>query len=418
MVYSDRMDGLHVQAHAADEGGCGHYRVAWPAQAVNQADLGMHVELVHDGSLQVSVAELPDGTSQVVEASIDADVLVLQRPLQYQLAQAIPLLQRNGTAVVVELDDDFQAIHHQNTAWLGVQPKHSPDRNWKWLKQACAQADLVTVTTPNLARKYGVGGNARILPNYVLAEHVTGKPLRHPRGHRPVRFTWTGSVATHPTDLQQAAAGFQQLCREGGPGEAHVVGTGKGVASRLGLGNDKVQQYVPGDEPDTVASITVDNPLVHATGDWVPIEQYPATLRKATDVGVVPLDDIPFNRGKSWLKGLEFAAQGRPFVASATEPYQLLHDEYGLGLIARRPRDWVKHMRRLVDNPDMAEELAATGLATVRDHLTYEENAWRWAAVWAEAAAGRKASRHTVTMPEPVYKQGGLVPYSEEVARG
>ncbi len=33
-------------------------------------------------------------------------------------------------------------------------------------------------------------------------------------------------------------------------------------------------------------------------------------------VGIAPLVDRPFNRSKSWIKGLEYSAFGLPFVAS------------------------------------------------------------------------------------------------------
>jgi glycosyltransferase involved in cell wall biosynthesis len=302
-------------------------------------------------------------------------------------------------------------------AFDGVQPRTSPLRNWKHLMRACTYADLVTVTTTNLARKYGRGNNARVLPNYVPTHALASKPLRHPRGERPLRFTWTGSVATHPTDLQVATAGFQQLVLHG-DAECWVVGTGKGVASRLGLGNDEVERAVDvvpdsGSPPEVVVEM-VPNPIVHASGEWVPIDQYPTMVNKYTDVGVVPLDDIPFNRGKSWLKGLEFAAAGRPFVASSTEPYLELHHGYGLGLMAAKPRDWVKQMRRLHDDADLAEELAATGLETVRTRMTYEENAHRWAEVYLEAATMRRPPV-SLLVDEGVKKVAGYVPFSQEL---
>jgi glycosyltransferase involved in cell wall biosynthesis len=218
------------------------------------------------------------------------------------------------------------------------------------------------------------------------AHAVAGKPLKHPRGSRPFRFLWTGSVATHPTDLQQAAAGFQKLVLHG-PAECRIIGTGKGVASRLGLGPDEVlvTEPHPDDPEGSVQTVTRPNPLVHATGEWVPIDDYPTLIAKTGDAGVVPLDYTPFNEGKSWLKGLEFAAAGRPFVASATEPYTLLRDDHGIGLIAKRPRDWIRQMTKLEADPEYAEGIAAAWLDTVRQYMTYEANAHRWAAVWEEA---------------------------------
>jgi hypothetical protein len=40
-------------------------------------------------------------------------------------------------------------------------------------------------------------------------------------------------------------------------------------------------------------------------------------------VGLVPLTRGPFNEAKSYLKGLEYAAAGIPFIATPTEEYQV-----------------------------------------------------------------------------------------------
>ena len=53
-------------------------------------------------------------------------------------------------------------------------------------------------------------------------------------------------------------------------------------------------------------------------------------------VGLVPLLDSAFNRAKSWLKGLEYAALGVPFVASPTPEYVKLAG-LGAGLLADDP---------------------------------------------------------------------------------
>ena len=58
----------------------------------------------------------------------------------------------------------------------------------------------------------------------------------------------------------------------------------------------------------------------------------------------------PSNDAKSDLKGLEYAASGIPFVASPSRPYRQLADDWGDCVrLANKPADWVKHLRRLLD---------------------------------------------------------------------
>jgi glycosyltransferase involved in cell wall biosynthesis len=63
------------------------------------------------------------------------------------------------------------------------------------------------------------------------------------------------------------------------------------------------------------------------------------------DIAIAPLADTEFNRAKSWLKPLEAAAFGLPFVASDVPAYR----ELGFGRLARRPDQWRRHFEELLD---------------------------------------------------------------------
>ncbi len=60
-------------------------------------------------------------------------------------------------------------------------------------------ADLVTVTTPALAERYGSHGRVKVLPNLVPASYFD-IPTHAPRKVSPT-VGWTGSVVTHVGDL-------------------------------------------------------------------------------------------------------------------------------------------------------------------------------------------------------------------------
>lgn len=142
----------------------------------------------------------------------------------------------------------------------------------------------------------------------------------------------------------------------------HVVGTGLGVQDALDL-----------DEPPT------------ATG-WLPIEAYPEAILQF-DVGIVPLAEHPFNEAKSWLKGLEFAALGVPFVASSTGPYRELMRE-GVGTVALDPADWYGALSLLATDPVLREETALQGQERAA-RWTIEANTHRWLEAWEQAVENR-----------------------------
>lgn len=61
----------------------------------------------------------------------------------------------------------------------------------------------------------------------------------------------------------------------------------------------------------------------------------------------------------SYIKGLEYAAAGVPFVAQSIDAYDQLREQYGIGTTVRRPADWLKALRRLRDPALRADQAAA-----------------------------------------------------------
>lgn len=346
---------MRILVLPADKGGCGHYRMIWPAEALASHD----VTLSHDHTFQAFWQPSVIGPHQMVGLAepVDADVVVMQRPLHRHKYQLISVLQAQGIAVVVEVDDDFHSIHPLNVAWKGTSPLHDPESNRDWLMKSCQQADLVTVTTPALAERYGAHGRVRVLPNYVPEHYLA---VEKPE-HDGVIVGWSGSVATHPKDLDVTQGAVAEVV------DGHsffVVGTGKHVQERLGL------KETP-----------------RACG-WVPIEDYPNAL-SCMDVGIVPLAPHAFNEAKSWLKGLEMAAVGVPFIASSTGPYRELRD-LGIGVLAENRDEWKSKLNALVRFPALREECAQAWREVARG-MTIEAHAEDWLEAWEDAFFARKA---------------------------
>lgn len=349
---------MRVAVYPADKGGCGYYRLIWPAEALAHQGADVTVHDPDDGGLRGTFLDDPEPRMIDVETP-DADVVILQRPLRADTVTAIGLLQSRGLRVVVEIDDDFRSIHPRNVSWRACHPSHSPARNWRHLEEACRLADMVVVSTPALARRYGGHGRVAVVPNCIPARYltITAEP------HEGLRVGWSGSVTTHPTDLQVTRGAVARAID--GHARMAVVGTGAGVQDALNLLSP----------PD-------------ATG-WLPIDRYPEALA-TFDVGIVPLDLIPFNEAKSDLKGLEMAAVGVPFVASPTGQYARLIGS-GAGMLADKPKAWFRQLRRLLEVPELRAEMAAAGRAVAAGR-TIEGNTDRWWDAWTSCLTHRRAA--------------------------
>ena len=108
-----------------------------------------------------------NGIQYIRPQPTDADVFVLQRPADENVLALIPSIQQAGIAVVVEVDDDLSCLPTTHPAHRILHPKLSPRSNWRNVEQACRIADLVTVSTPALAERYGKHGRVMVLENCI-----------------------------------------------------------------------------------------------------------------------------------------------------------------------------------------------------------------------------------------------------------
>ena len=104
-------------------------------------------------------------------------------------------------------------------------------------------------------------------------------------------------------------------------------------------------------------------------GAWRWVEWNPESetrIAELIDVGIMPLVDEPFQRGKCGLKLLQYMAAGLPAVASPVGiNVQLLGD--GRGLCAASDDQWRDALAALVRDPGLRATLGATGRAFVEE---------------------------------------------------
>lgn len=362
---------MKVYIYPADLQGCGMVRLIWAANHLRSQ--GADIEIIDPTGTKGITGDIYDNPSdpndprngEITSVSIppDADVLVFQRLLIRQIPDAIPHIRRSGRAVVVDMDDDLTRIDPANPAFRAMHPKHSPDpnRHWGHATRACHSATMVTVSTPALLETYARHGRGRVVENCI------------PRGFLAIDhwdsdvIGWGGSLHSHPRDMIPLGSSIAQLVRAGH--EFHVVGPGGGMRHALGL--------------------EADPP---ATGP-VLIQDWPVMLAQTIGVGVAPLADTEFNRAKSWLKPLEMMALGIPWVASPRAEYARLHKLTGHGFLAERPREWLKHLRRLVNDEAFRLDQSAAGREKAADWTIegrYADKLW---SVWEEALRMERSLR-------------------------
>lgn len=358
---------MKVYVFPADEHGCGHYRLIWPAKAL--AHQGHDVVVVPPSQQKARFQAKMVGHRMVgLSYPKDADVIVMQRITHRYLVQAIEIMRREGVAVVIDMDDDLSCIDPRNPAWRALHPAGKGDHSWHHATLACEAATYVTVSTPALLETYVKHGRGQVLHNYV--PHMFTQIVHHDN----VNVGWAGAIHSHPGDLDDTRASLNRLVQEGH--QVRVVGAGEGLENVFG---EKLAAKIP------------------ATGavmqqDW-------ATQVNTLGVGIAPLAATKFNTAKSWLKPLEYAALGIPSVFSARAEYERLHADHGIGNVARSGGQWYKILKDLATNDERRVFEGIRDRERVREHLTVEGNAWRWAEAWQNAARLRTKNALGILTP-------------------
>jgi glycosyltransferase involved in cell wall biosynthesis len=89
------------------------------------------------------------------------------------------------------------------------------------------------------------------------------------------------------------------------------------------------------------------------------------TLFSTCDVGVYPLADDDWARGKCGFKAIQFMACGVPTVASAVGVNREIIRDGENGFLAATPAEWIDKLERLLTEADTRERFARAGRETI-----------------------------------------------------
>jgi glycosyltransferase involved in cell wall biosynthesis len=263
------------------------------------------------------------------------DIIVLKLLMDKKTLENIDIAKDLGQIIVVDVDDFFDGIPESNRAYKLTDPKTNPTDNRKIYAQIIEKADHVITSTQFLYEYYSQKRkNVHLVRNGIDARRYEG--LRHYRRthHRP-KIGWVGATNWRSNDLEILAPFMKDLLLK------HKI---KFHHSGHSSGSPNVYELIGIEE------------RMCKTQELVPIGQYPE-LFDALDIGLVPLSDVPFNKAKSFIKGLEYVAASVPFVASPLPEYEYLADN-GIGRIARDEDEWIYHIEQLLDPKTRDKDLA------------------------------------------------------------
>jgi glycosyltransferase involved in cell wall biosynthesis len=276
------------------------------------------------------------------------DILVIQRLWAPEILEMVEAANQAGKRTIFDIDDDYWCINPSNPAYEFWSEPGKLD-NLVRVIRACQR---VTTTTEPLRRVVErFNPNVSILPNMLPPAYwpAEGKP---PKLTNDLIIGWAGSP-THYEDLHDVTSVIPQILDRYPEIEVWFGGIYPGYFPE----HERLRYLKP-----------------------VQLEDY-AHLLYEFDIGIAPLQDHRFNVAKSDLKLLEYSMIGLPIIAQRVAPYEnsLKHGE--TGFFARNPKDWLKHLTRLIEEPELRVRLATAARAWA-DTRTIDRNIHLWERVY------------------------------------
>lgn len=292
------------------------------------------------------------------DTHLDCDIVVMQRWMLADVAHSLQTVRASGQIIINDVDDWYWGLDSRNLVSAAL--NRHPEDSWEYYtenvehyKNIVCNSSLITVSTEFLAERIQKWTKTPVVlvPNSIDLGRFSG-----PRTHindTPV-IGWVGSTINRSGDLETISSPLKRLEREGF--KFHHSG-------HMELSEqDVIDGYMP---PPTFAEMTGLNPNNVTTMPQVPPEMYADIFQ--FDIGVAPLNHVPFNEAKSYIKALEYAASGIPFVAEEMGEYSRLRKTYGIGRTAKNADQWFKHIMKLAD-PTVRQQESDVNFSRLAPH--------------------------------------------------
>lgn len=238
-----------------------------------------------------------------------------------------------GIPVVSDYDD---AIFHRYDLHRSLVIRRVLGRK---IDHVMARSALVLAGNPYLAARAVSAGTPRveIVPTVVDISAYDAAHLHAEDGM--ARIGWIGTPSTWRQYMEPMMPMLSQLARESGA-KLRAVGAGATLTPEL--------EVMP----------------------WV--ENTESALIQGMDIGLMPLDDTPWSRGKCGYKIIQYMACGLPVVASPVGVNSDIVEDGVTGFLASTPAEWRQAIARLLRDPELRHRMGSAGRRRVEERYSLQ----------------------------------------------
>lgn len=314
---------------------------------------------------QVSATFGPEYDGEAVDAVV-VDRLWRRDVSPALVGGLVDAVEAAGARLIYALDDNYLDLPVERLARLSPDAPDPADRVLAVVDLLLRRAHGVLVTTPALRERYAARNrNIAVLPHalderLLIARGVAGG--RSTFGPRRKVLGYMGTPS-HDEDLIAVAPALRAVA-EHHPGEIEFELIG-------GVDHDETLQALEG---LPLRRLELD-PEDHL---------YPRFMLRFTghtrwDLAIAPLADTPFNRCKSDVKFLDYAAAGLAGIYSRTAAYESTVEHGNTGWLADGDDDWATALETLLADDDLRARLARNAARTLYGQRVLAVCAHRWA---------------------------------------
>jgi len=171
---------------------------------------------------------------------------------------------------------------------------------------------------------------------------------------KEVTLGWIGNGPSYIPELTFVAEVLRTLSARNIPYRFLLIGTYGSPAIH------KLFDFIPEDRKSVIKYVDAKSDM-----DLVP-------YFTKMDIGLMPLQDTLWNRGKCAFKAVQYMAAGSAVVASPVGENAFLITHRTTGLLATTAEEWTVCLEELIKNPALRNELGLSARAHVQKNYSFE----------------------------------------------
>ena len=387
------MSKVRVLAIPSDAHGVGKYRILEPFKFIgNNFNNDIHVDIVMN---------LEDN-----DAVFDNYDVVIFHSFIHQVnhernVERVKWLKAKGIKTVMDIDD-FWTVDQRHPLYEQIRLAKVGEKKAELLKLV----DYITCTTPFFAneikKRLNLTKNIFVFPNAVDENEPQFKP--NPIQSDRLRFGWLGG-SSHLHDIELLKSGIESI-QSSDLNKTQFVLCGfdiRGSVTEIdkSTGQQRQRPIMPHEtvwskyesiftnsykvlDENYKSHLTSFKQIDYESMDVPYVRRWTQEVSKYAmnynyfDVSLAPLVESFFNSCKSQLKVIEAGFHKKAIIASETNPYTIdlvsavdngVFNDKGNALVVsprKNHKDWAKHMKRLVNNPNLVQDLGNRLYETVK----------------------------------------------------